>query len=256
MNQKTYVITGAASGIGRCCAKSLCLHHNQLILVDIQQEALLDTKRELLQNHPQLNENSITTLCLDLAKADALSSLSAALAVIPCLDGMIHCAGIIGEYGRCHEMDLSQMRQVIDHQLFSAIHAAHCALPKFCEQRGGSMVFVGGVGGNVALPHLPAYTIALHGLNGLVRSLALDYGKDKIRINGVLPAATHTPLFKKAQTTHTAAQRSGSLMKNAVPLGKVASTKEVSDLIVFLLSAQASHISGALIPVDGGFLTY
>lgn len=255
MNQSTYIVTGAASGIGRCAAKSLATSQNHLIVIDIQKEALQSTCEELAALDPH-NAVKITPLCIDLSNPDELSQLQETLSTIDCLTGVIHSAGLLGEYGRCHELELKQFDMVMKHQFYSAYHIAHTCLPKFCEKRGGSMVFVGGVGGMVALAHLPAYTAALHAVSGLVKSLALDYGKDNIRINGVLPAATHTPMYKKAQGSHPQLSRSGSLTKTAVPLQKIASTKEVSDIILFLLSDQASHISGALIPIDGGFTTY
>ncbi len=255
MNQFTYVVTGAASGIGRCTAKTLAKAQHHLILIDIQKEALQDTCQELQELDPH-KELTLTPLCCDLSNPEELVQLQETLTKIDCLTGVIHSAGLLGEYARCHELPLAQFDLVMKHQFYSAYYTAHACLPKFCENKGGSMVFVGGVGGLVALAHLPAYTAALHAVSGLVKALALDYGKDNIRVNGVLPAATHTPMYKKAQGNHPQLSRSGSLTKTAVPLSKIASAKEVSDVIVFLLSEQASHISGALLPIDGGFTTY
>jgi NAD(P)-dependent dehydrogenase (short-subunit alcohol dehydrogenase family) len=152
---------------------------------------------------------------------------------------------------RAHELDAAVWRSTLDVNLTGAFltvkHGVRAILAD--GGRGGSVILTGSPAGAYAIaPGLDAYSASKAGVNGLVRVLAADYAGDGIRVNGVLPGLTRTPMNEWWLGD---AGRVAEALR-AVPLGRIAEPEEVAAVIAFLASDEASYVTGALWAVDGG----
>ena len=118
---------------------------------------------------------------------------------------------------------------------------------------GGSIVNTSSIAGLLGAPGQPMYTACKHGVNGLTRSAAVDYGKSGIRVNAVCPAGMRgTGFFNRMLAVQP---RMAEAVKELVPLGRDSAPEEVAEAVVWLSSDMASYVNGCIMPVDGGFST-
>jgi NAD(P)-dependent dehydrogenase (short-subunit alcohol dehydrogenase family) len=115
---------------------------------------------------------------------------------------------------------------------------------------GGSIVNISSIGGLIGSANRSSYVASKHALGGLTKSAALEHAADNIRINAVAPGLTHTDLIKTQVTAHSDQYRE---MVAAIPMGRAAEPEEIAHSIAWLASDLASFVTGAIVPVDGGF---
>lgn len=174
-------------------------------------------------------------------------ALGAAVATIDHgLDSIVLAHGLL-ERGPAHEVAPPAFRRLLDVNLNSIYVILHAALPKL--SRGGSIVVVSST---AAMDHSPIggphYTVSKWGLNGLVRHLADDLGPSGIRINAVMPSLVDTPMGRAFMDDATYLEQFAD-----IPLRRAASPEEIASVVMFLLSDAASFVTGALLPVSGGY---
>jgi NAD(P)-dependent dehydrogenase (short-subunit alcohol dehydrogenase family) len=157
------------------------------------------------------------------------------------------------------ELDFKQFDLALNLNLRSAFATATEAIPLLRSRGGGSVLFTASTSGLVGSPFSPVYSAAKFALIGLARSLAKRYGRDRIRFNVVCPGATDTPMLRvfvaRPDQASTQGQDPEELVarRGAVnPLGRMARPEEIANAALFLLSDEASFITGVALPVDGG----
>jgi NAD(P)-dependent dehydrogenase (short-subunit alcohol dehydrogenase family) len=136
-----------------------------------------------------------------------------------------------------------------------AFVAAHFAVPKMT--RGGAIVHVSSVQGIACQTSVPAYAASKGTLDTLTKAMALDFAARGIRVNAVLPGTVDTPMVRASAEMFSEGRSSDAVVASwgmTHPLGRVAQPREIAQAIAFLLSEEASFVTGALLPVDGGLL--
>lgn len=250
---KKTLISGAGSGIGRAIAKRFAEAGSDLVLIDIDERGLCET-RDTMQKF-----TSRVSICkLDLSKKAQIDSLWEDFKdEIP--DILINNAGIY-PFKNYLELDEDELKKTMDVNLNSIFWMCQ----NFIKKRiniGGIIVNLSSI--EAILPFkedLAHYSVSKAGVLALTRSLARDYGRNNFRINTILPGAIKTPgtdnLVKMAiSKMKVKLIKTGYDFQNRLALGRWGNPDEVAKVALFLCSDLASYVQGVMLPVDGGFLS-
>ncbi|MGL5417773.1 MAG: SDR family NAD(P)-dependent oxidoreductase [Clostridium sp.] len=256
---QVFVITGAAGGIGKETALRAAKEGAKLVLADKKEELSKETLEEIKKITP-----NVEFLITDLRFKDNCEMvIKKGIDKFGKIDVLVNNAGVTGTPAPVDQMSEEMFRFVIDSNIMSTFFCSHFAIPKLIENGGGAIINVASVAGLTGFPGHCAYVTSKHGLNGLTRNMALDYATRGIRVNSVNPGTTDTPMYHEALDFLKAKREKNKGKEDSIVSGKtvsaqkrVALAKEVSDVILFLASDEASSITGTFVPVDGGFTAY
>lgn len=242
-NSKVAIITGAGSGIGEAIAQELALRGAEVIVADLDLAAARQVAETI-----RSTDGKAHAIAADVSDAEAVERM-VAFAMENC--GGLHLgvnnAGIGGPSSMTAEYPLDGWRQVMDVNLNGVFYCLKYQISAMLKSGGGAIVNMSSILGSVGWANSCAYVSAKHALIGLTKSAAIEYAQQGIRINAVGPAYIDTPLLKNLDP-ETLGQLAGMH-----PIGRLGTPSEVSALTCFLLSEQASFITGSYHLVDGGY---
>jgi (+)-trans-carveol dehydrogenase len=269
---KVAFITGAGRGQGRSHAVRLAADGADIIAVDICHDvegALPMATPEDLAETVKLVEaldRRIVARQADVRDFDALkAAVDAGVEELGRLDIVLANAGIASAGGPVETMPPDSWKNTIDINLTGLWHTARAAVPHLIAGgRGGSVVLTSSVGGLHAMPNMSGYVSAKHGVIGLMRTLALELGQHRIRVNSVLPTNVNTPMFMnegafklfRPDLEHPGPDDVAAVIAqfmHVLPVGWV-EPEDISNAILFLVSDEARYITGVPLPVDAGAL--
>jgi NAD(P)-dependent dehydrogenase (short-subunit alcohol dehydrogenase family) len=167
------------------------------------------------------------------------------------LDVLINNAGT-NVRATAEELDLATWMRIVNVNLTAAFLGAKYCLPLLRASRG-CIVNVASGAALVGVPRGPAYAASKGGLVALTRQLAIDYADAGVRVNAVCPGVVDTPLLRQLASAEADVEADLARMAAAQPLGRLGSPEEIAAAICFLASNEASFITGAVVPVDGGY---
>ena len=239
-------MSGGGTGIGAATARRLAAAGARVVVMGRRAAPVEQVAAEI---------GGLACVGDSAAPADAERAVTLATGELGGLDVLIANAGGDGSAAAL-DVDDGLWEAVLRSNLTSSFVLARAALPALTE-RSGAIVVVSSVAGLFAIPDDVGYTAAKHALLGLTRSLARDYGPRGVRVNAVCPAWTRTPgadasmdrLGERRGVDREGAYR---LTTAHVPLRRTVTADEVAAACVFLASPDASAITGAVLPVDGG----
>lgn len=246
LSGKTCIVTGATSGIGHAIATELAAANANLVLVGRNARK----GQEICESFSR-SDVSALFVAADLADRSSASAIfDAALGRFGRIDVLINNAGIVvrGTALECSDTDWDR---VIDVNLSSAFRLCRTVLPVMLAQRSGSIVNIASDWALMGAKGAVAYSVSKGALAQLTRCLALDHAKDGIRVNAICPTDTDTPMLDLAFPGDDRNWKVNTLAAT-IPMGRVARADEVARVAVFIASDDASFVTGALIPVDGG----
>jgi NAD(P)-dependent dehydrogenase (short-subunit alcohol dehydrogenase family) len=245
LENKVAIVTGAGSGIGREIARKLGAEGARIVVSDIDDKGGNETVTMLRDNRIHA-----TYVRADTSKAaDSEVLVAAAVKTYGGLDIAVNNAGIAGPESPVGEYPLEGWDKVIAVNLNGVFYGMRYQLPAMLARGGGSVINIASVLGQVGFRNSAAYVAAKHGVVGLTKSAALEYGPKKIRINAVGPGFINTPLLAKNLTSEALKALEG--MHALARLGEVS---EVAELATWLASDKASFVTGTYLAVDGGYL--
>lgn len=239
LENKTILITGASSGIGKTIAIECSKMGAKVILTGRNENRLKETHSLLLGSHP-------TYIAADLSLQEDIGRLTSDL---PILDGLVNCAGLT----KVLPFDFAKrnnFEQVMNVNFFAPTELTRLLLKskKFCK--GASIVFISSISGvYISAVASSIYSASKGALNGLVKGIALDLASKSIRVNSVNPGMIETNIF--AETSITQEQLTDDMKR--YPLGRYGTTQEVAFAVIYLLSDASSWTTGSNIVLDGGY---
>jgi NAD(P)-dependent dehydrogenase (short-subunit alcohol dehydrogenase family) len=167
------------------------------------------------------------------------------------LDIAVNNAGIGGASAITGEYPIDSWQKVIDINLSGVFYGMRYQLPEMVKSGAGSIINIASILGQVGFEKSPAYVASKHGVVGLTKGAALEYAKDKVRVNSIGPGFIYTGLVNE----ETMGGEALAFLEQKHALGRLGKPEEVAEVILFLASDKASFITGAYYPVDGGYLT-
>jgi len=241
LTDKVALITGAARGIGWATAQAFARAGARLCLLDVAPEGGR-TGEEL---GARFFRGDL------LREADRAAFVQDALDAHGRIDVLVNNAAIAAE-GSVLEIALEDWRRVLEVNLTAPMHLVQLAAPVMARGGGGAIVNVASVQGLQAEQDNAAYTASKAGLINLTRSMALDLAPSGIRVNAVAPGAVATEKLLAAVAASDDPERTQRDWSDLHALRRLAEPAEVADAILYLASARATFVTGAVLPVDGG----
>jgi NAD(P)-dependent dehydrogenase (short-subunit alcohol dehydrogenase family) len=245
LKNKTAIITGAGSGIGRAISLRYAAEGARLVITDIDEKGGNETAAEISKKGGEA-----VFVLADMAKADdSKKVVDQAIKKFGALHIAVNNAGIAGPLKPIGEYPIDGWDKVIAINLSGVFYGMRYQIPAMLASGGGSIVNIASILGKVATKNAGAYVAAKHGVVGLTETAALDYAEQKIRVNAVGPGYIVTPMLTKNLDEATLKAIAG-----LHPMGRLGVSEEVAELCLWLNSDKASFVTGAYYNVDGGYL--
>ena len=245
---KIALVTGAASGIGRSPAEAFAkegvLH---IALIDIDEQGILSTS-EIVDNL----KTGFSTHCVDVSKEDSVAAtLDEIVDEHGRLDIAFNNAGINHPSSKFHELEIRDWTEMIQTNLTSVfICMKHEIIHMLKSDTGGVIVNTSSGDGIVPATGQAHYTAAKHGVVGLTKSVAAEYGKSGIRCNAILPGLVDTPMIRDANGELT--DRAKRTLERISPTGELIKPEQIAETVTWLSSAGAAKGNGQSVVIDGG----
>jgi 3-oxoacyl-[acyl-carrier protein] reductase len=241
---KTVLVTGGSRGIGAATVRRLASEGHALVVNYVRSA---DEAEKVVAEVTQGGRRAISFQA-NIAREDEVKALfTAAENTFGPAQAVVHCAASASVLRPFDKLEWDAVQQQLDVQLKGAFNCAKAALPRMVEAKSGSLVFIGSIAADGVPPSLQTdYVVAKSALAALARCLAVEYGPKGIRVNVVAPGMTQTDMIAQLP------EKAKLLTQMQTPLRRLAEPSDIADVVAFLLSPGARHITGETIRVCGG----
>ena len=236
--EKVAVVTGGASGIGLATTKKLLSEGANVVILDLKMD------EEIING---LGGNAIYLKCDVSNEENVKNCIEEIIKKFNHIDYLVANAGIGGSASKPHEVSMDEWNKVISVNQTGIFLLNKYVINEMLKSGKGAVVNTSSMYGLVGSTTSFAYSASKGAINQMTRSLALTYARNNIRVNAIAPGYVDTPILSMVPDNVKKA------MGNELPIGRLGKDTEIANLICYLLSDDASFITGAIIPIDGGF---
>ena len=245
---KVAIITGAGSGIGRATSRIFAREGAKLVLADVVE----DGGKQTLAMVADTGRDAIFVKTDVSRESDVDALIAKALETYGHIDCAFNNAGIEGKNGLTHECERENWDRVIAINLTGVWLCMKAEVAQMLKQgKGGAIVNTSSGAGLAGVRGMPAYVAAKHGVAGLTRAAAIEYGRHNIRVNAVCPGPIRTPMMERLLGKRPDAE---ARFARGGPLKRLGEPAEIGETVAWLCSDHASYVTGLPMPVDGGFM--
>ncbi|MBG5925629.1 SDR family NAD(P)-dependent oxidoreductase [Providencia rettgeri] len=243
-NQRVALVTGASTGVGFTIAQKLYSLGAITVITGRNEVALQQAAREI-----DPTGQRVYAIKMNVANAqDFKTTVEKIEQQYGVLHYLVNNAGITGPHSvNIEDYPLEAWHEVIETDITGTFHGMKYSIPAILRSGGGAIVNLSACNGVTGIAGIAPYTAAKHAILGLTRSAALENAQKGIRINAVGPGYIETPNISALP------QETQQWMASTHPMGRMATRLEIANVVAFLLSEESSFITGAFIPIDGGY---
>lgn len=251
LENKTTIITGAASGIGKAISELFAVHKATVFLIDLNAEALEEAKKNISSR----GGNAVSMRCDVTDQEEVTNVFRQIVQRTGRIDILVNSAGIahIGKLDTTAESDFEKVFRVNVKGVYNAMFAS---IGQMKKQGGGVILNLASVAASLGLSDRFAYSMSKGAVLSMTLSVAKDYIGDNIRCNCISPARVHTSFvdgFLKKNYPGREAEMFEKLSKTQ-PIGRMGKPEEIAALALYLCSDAAAFVTGCDYPIDGGFV--
>lgn len=246
LKDKVIIVTGASSGIGAAAAVEVARQGARVVLA-----ARREAEGAAVAQRIREGGGQAIFVRTDVSRpADIEALVARTLEEHGRLDGAFNNAGIPGPFAPLADIDVDEYRRLMTVNLDAIFLCMKHEIPAMKRTGGGAIVNCASIMGIVGGPTFSPYTAAKHGVVAMTKVAALDYALDNIRVNAVMPGPVDTEIWSHMKN----GQQILEAFIAGVPMKRKASPEEIARPVAFLLSDGASYITGAALPIDGGYV--
>lgn len=239
---RTAIVTGGASGLGKCAAERLIQEGGQVSLWDLNAEALAAAASEIGATH---------FVAVDVSDADAVSAAAAqAHTALGKIDILIASAGITGATVPVHEFPIESWERVVDINLNGVFYCCRAVVPFMLRNGYGRIVNVASVAGKEGNPNASAYSASKAGVIGFTKSLGKELAGKGVIANSLTPATFESPILEQLPQSQV------DYMRSKIPMGRLGEVEESAAMVCFMASEECSFTTASTFDTSGGRTTY
>jgi len=247
LDNKSAVVTGGGSGIGKAVAELFSLQGAAVYVIDLDIENALKT----VQTIEEKGGKAFAYAC-DVGKQEEVKAVFDGIGHI---DILVNCAGI-AHIGQAHTTDVQDFEHVFNVNVKGIYNCLHEVIPVFIRQGSGVILNLASIAALIGLPDRFAYSMSKGAVYAMTLSVARDYVRQNIRCNSISPARVHTPFVDGFISKNYPGQEAEMFDKlsKTQPIGRMGTVEEIAALALYLCSDEAGFITGNDYPIDGGFI--
>ncbi len=242
-NSQVAIVTGGAKGIGRAVTQRLANEGGAVTIFDTDSAAIAETCKEL-----SLAGVKVDGLQVDITDEQSVkSAIDEVAGRHGRLDVLVNSAGIIGPNGvKTAEVPLAEFKKTIEVNLVGSFLVTKHALPHMVQRSYGRILLIASVAGKEGNPKMASYSSSKGGVIALARSASKEYAENGVTINSLCPATILTPMVESMDPKVV------EYMKSKIPMGRFGTLEEISALVAFYVSPEASFVTGQALDHTGG----
>ncbi len=245
LNDKVAIVTGASSDIGKGIVKRFVDEGAKVILVARDLEKLEEARKEIG------SEEVTASISCDLTdESQVLQAVNQIMDTYGKIDILINNAGAINDPVHFHEMKDSEIKKLIDINLFGVFHMTKAVLSKMADVKSGAIVNIGSISSERAIPrvHLAVYSSTKAAILMFTKSIAVEYARQNIRCNCVNPGIINSGMIKPYLDDPQARK----VLEERLPLARIGEPIDVANAVLYLASDESNWVTGTILNVDGG----